>query len=174
MAVDPSRHLDVFSPAAFGSRRVDVIGCGATGSRVALSIAKLGIDNIHIWDFDLVEEHNIANQVFGLSHVGMTKVEALANIILDSTGTSVVIHNAKVDGTQQLGEIVFLLVDSMASRKEIFDNGLKYKLRTKLMIETRMGSDSGKVYAINPNNPNHIKAWGAMWFPDDDEGVEVS
>src|SRR5579859_3245481 len=100
MAIDPSRHLEVFSPASFGERRVDVIGCGATGSRVALSLAKLGIVNIHIWDDDVVSDVNLANQVYGLNHVGEPKVDALWNIIKDNTGTTTVRHPAKHDGTE--------------------------------------------------------------------------
>jgi hypothetical protein len=152
---------------------VDVIGCGATGSRVALSLAKLGVENIHCWDFDKVEEHNVANQVFGLGDVGLLKVEALANHVAAATGANITVHAEKVDGAQQgLGEVVFLLTDTMVSRKEIWDGALKYKLRTNLLVETRMGADCGRVYAVNPNKPGHIRAYEEMLH--DDADVEVS
>jgi molybdopterin/thiamine biosynthesis adenylyltransferase len=172
MAVDPLRHLSVFSPHAFGARRVDIIGCGATGSRIALDLAKLGVENIHVWDFDKVEEHNVANQVFGNSDVGELKVEALAALIKATTGTSVTTHAERVDGSQALGEVVFLLTDTMSSRKEIWNGALKFKLKTKLLVETRMGADNGRVYSINPNKPGHIKAWEETLY--DDAEAEVS
>ena len=74
-SIDTRRHIDVFSPDLFGKRRIDVIGAGATGSRVVLALAKLGLDNIHVWDFDHVEAHNIANQVFGLADIGKLKID---------------------------------------------------------------------------------------------------
>lgn len=173
MTIDPLRHLSVFSPHAFGARRVDVVGCGATGSRVALSLAKLGVENIHAWDFDKVEEHNVANQVFGNGDIGLGKTEALARIIKSQTGVDLTAHAEKVDGSTELGEIVFLLTDTMSSRREIWDGALKLKLRTKFLIETRMGADSGRVYALNPNKPGHIRAWEETLYSDDEAEVSA-
>src|ERR1700723_1389899 len=155
-AIDTSRHIDVFSPGALGNVRVDIIGVGATGSRVVLSLAKLGLENIHVWDFDIVESHNIANQAYRLGDIGRLKVDALQEIVLDATGTRVTSHNEKVDGSQKLGEIIFLLVDSMAARKEIWNKSIRNKIRVKLMIETRMGTDSGRIYTIVPADPDQI------------------
>ena len=157
--IDPTRHISVFSPHAFGTKRVDVIGAGATGSKVVLELAKLGVENIHVWDFDKVKEHNIANQAYGNEHIGLPKVVALASMVKSLTGVSIATHDERVDGSQELGEVAFLLTDTMASRKEIWDKGLKFKLRTKLLVETRMGPDSGRIYAFSPNRPSEIKAW---------------
>lgn len=173
MSVDPLRHLSVFKPHAFGARRVDVIGCGATGSRIAISLAKFGVENLHVWDFDKVEEHNIANQAFGLGDVGLLKVDALAKLVLQDAGVAVTTHAEKVDGSQPLGDVVFLLTDTMASRKEIWERGLKFKLQTRLLVETRMGADSGRIYALNPNLLGHIKAWEEAWYPDDEAEVSA-
>jgi molybdopterin/thiamine biosynthesis adenylyltransferase len=165
--IDTTRHLDVFSPQKFGQRRIDVIGAGATGSRIVLSLAKLGIDDIHVWDFDVVESHNIANQAYALADIGRPKVEALRDLVKAQTGLEISIHNERVDGKQALGHVVFLLVDTMAARKEIFEKGLRYKPRTKLMIETRMGADEGRVYTINPNKPAQVKGWEATLYGDE-------
>jgi hypothetical protein len=170
--IDITRHIDVFSPDKFGKRRIDVIGAGATGSRIVLSLAKLGLDNIHVWDFDIVEAHNIANQAFGQSDIGRPKVEALRDLVKAQTGLDITIHNERVDGTQELGDVVFLLTDTMASRKEIWQKGIRYKKRTKLMLETRMGADTGRVYAVNPAKPNQVKGWEGTLY--DDAVAEVS
>ncbi len=171
--VDPLRHLSVFSPHKFGNRRVDVIGAGATGSRVVLSLAKLGVENLHVWDFDYVEEHNVANQIFGISDIGRLKVEALAEIVKTQTGAEIQVHAEKVDGSQQLGEVVFLLTDTMESRREIWTGALKFKLHTQLVVETRMGADSGRVYALNPNKPGHIRAWEGTLYEDSEAEVSA-
>ncbi len=170
--VDPLRHLSVFSPSKFGSRRVDVVGAGATGSRVVPSLAKLGIQNIHCWDFDVVEEHNVANQIFGIGDIGKLKVEALAEVVKRDTGAEIQVHAEKVDGSQSLGEVVFLLTDTMESRKQIWTRALKFKLRTQLVVETRMGADNGRVYALNPNKPGHIREWERTLY--DDAEAEIS
>lgn len=173
MSVDPLRHISVFPPHAFGARRVDVIGCGATGSRIVLSLAKLGVENIHVWDFDTVEGHNLANQAFGLGDVGALKVEALARLVYRDSGVQIEPHAEKVDGSQSLGEIVFLLTDTMASRKEIWEKGIKLKIRTRLLVETRMGTDNGRVYAINPSKLGHIREWEKTLYSDDETEVSA-
>jgi molybdopterin/thiamine biosynthesis adenylyltransferase len=165
--IDTTRHVDVFSPDAFGNKRIDVIGAGASGSRIVLSLAKLGLENIHVWDFDKVEAHNIANQAFSQADIGRPKVEALRDLVEKATGHQIHIHNEKVDGTQELGDVVFLLTDTMASRQEIWKKGIRYKMRTKLMIETRMGTDQGRVYAINPTKPAQVKGWEGTLYGDD-------
>jgi molybdopterin/thiamine biosynthesis adenylyltransferase len=157
--INTLRHLSVFDPVPFGQKRVDVIGAGATGSRIAIQLAKLGINNLHVWDFDKVESHNIANQMFTQKDIGKTKVSALADQIKEHSGLQIVAHEEKVDGKQQLGEIIFLLTDTMSSRKEIWKAGIKLKLNVKLLVETRMGADSGRVYAFNPCQTAHCREW---------------
>ena len=171
--IDPLRHLSVFKPHAFGKKRVDVIGCGATGSKIVMDLAKLGIENIHVWDFDSVEEHNVANQAFGNPDIGKKKVEAIKEMVKTSTGTEITIHDEKVDGSQELGEVVFMLTDTMSSRKEIWDKALKFKLKTNLLIETRMGADNGRIYSVNPNKPGHIKEWESTLYTDDEAEVSA-
>lgn len=157
--INPIRHMQVFSPDAFGDRQVDVIGVGATGSRIVQGLCKLGVRNIVAWDFDTVEAHNVANQIYGLEHVGMLKVEALQKIMRASTGTDITVHAEAVDGSQELGDYVFLLTDSMKSRKQIWNGGIRYKPSIRCMIETRMGVDQGRVYTIQPINPAHVREW---------------
>jgi len=164
--IDITRHIEVFSPDAFGRRRIDVIGAGASGSRIVLSLAKLGLEDIHVWDFDKVEAHNIANQAFSIADVGKLKVEALRDLVRQQTGATIHVHAERVDGSQQLGDVVFLLTDTMASRKEIWNKGIRYKMRTKLLIETRMGTDEGRVYTVNPTRPAQVKGWEATLYDD--------
>ena len=165
--IDTTRHVGVFSPDAFGNRRIDVIGAGASGSRIVLSLAKLGLENIHVWDFDKVEAHNIANQAFSQADIGRPKVDALKDLVERATGLAITTHNERVNGTQALGEVIFLLTDTMSSREEIWKKGIRYKMRTKLMIETRMGTDQGRVYTINPTKPAQVKGWEETLCGDD-------
>ena len=167
MAVEPLRHLSVFSPERFGARRVDIIGAGATGGAIAVELAKLGVKNLHVWDFDHVEEHNLANQMYGIEHVGKFKVDALAHIIKRDVNTDITPHNERVTETTRIpGEIVILQVDSMSARKEIGKS--LYFGTTNAIIETRMGAESGYIYTFNPNSPVHIKHWEKTLYKDEE------
>lgn len=170
--IDTRRHLDVFSVEHFGNKRIDIIGAGAVGSAIAVQLAKLGLENIHVWDFDQVEGHNIANQRFNLSHIGQPKVKALAAIIKEATGHDIEVHEQKLEGGETLGDVVFLAVDTMAARKAIWQKSLRMKLRTKLVIETRMGAEEGRVYAVCPVKPAHVRTYETCFY--DDETAQVS
>ncbi len=168
--IDVSRHRELFNPENFNIP-INIIGVGATGSWLALGLAKLGLSNITVWDFDSIEEHNIANQAYNVGSVGQKKVAALANMIIEATGTSINIHPVKFIN-QRLSGIVFLMVDTMKTRKEIWDNCIKMKPAVKLLVEPRMGLDIGRVYNVNPCNLNHIKEYENTYY--DDDVAEVS
>lgn len=171
--IDDSRHREVFSTGLFGNRRVDVIGAGATGSRITLALAKLGVQNLHVWDFDKVEAHNIANQLYSVDQVGRFKLYALEDLIESQTGDRITIHEQRVEGGERLGQVVFVLTDTMASRKAIFE-GMKCRFDTKLLIETRMGADNGRVYAVEPWRPDQVERYEKTLYSDDDAVVEAS
>lgn len=166
--IETLRHMNVFSAADFGRRRVDVIGCGATGSKIAMQLAKLGVENLHIWDFDRIESHNVANQIFGNHQIGMQKVEALATMIKEHTDLDVVAHDERVTGEHTLGNVVFLLTDTMASRKEIWEGAIRNKPSIDRMIETRMGSSEGRIYSVTPYDPVDVSYWESTLCDDEE------
>lgn len=168
MSVETLRHFSVFDPKDTEDQKIDVIGVGATGSRIVLSLVKLGLTNIHIWDDDIVASHNIANQIFSNLDIGKKKVQALYKIIKKTLGVELIIHDTKVVGDEELGNVVFLLTDTMESRKIIFEKGLKMKPHVNLVIETRMGAETGRIYSFNPCHFRHIKEWEDTLYSDDD------
>ena len=172
-SVDITRHFKIFDPRHFPNLDIHVIGCGATGSKIAIELAKLGVQRLHLWDFDSVEQHNIANQHYVVTDIGKPKVEALAAHITASTGLVPSVHNERVTGRTQLDGAVFLLTDTMSSRKEIFEGAIKYRFGVKLMIETRMSAKGGRIYTVEPTDPDQISFWEGRWYPDEDAGESL-
>lgn len=175
--LDTIRHIELFDPHFFNTP-VTVIGAGATGSWLVLSLARLGITDITVWDFDVVESHNIPNQAFNLKsfdgdgHVGVPKVKALWDMVFLATGTQINIKNEKYTN-QRLTGIVFLMVDSMSERKRIWEESIKMKPSVKLLIEPRMGLDVGRVYNVVPTDLNHIREYEKTYYSDDDAEVSA-
>lgn len=52
---------------------------GAVGSRVAEVLVRLGFDRLTIYDFDIVEDVNVTNQIYEFADIGRRKVEALTD-----------------------------------------------------------------------------------------------
>ena len=171
MKIETLRHDDIFQISTLnknrGSCTVDIIGVGATGSKIALGLAKLGLTNIRLFDDDKIEEHNIANQAFLPHQVGMPKVEAMKEL---APYADFDCHNELYTGQVPLGKVVFLLVDCMDMRKRIFNDNIKLK-KCNIMIETRMGASFSKIITINPSLLSDIKFWEDRWYPNDQAEV---
>lgn len=179
--MDFSRQKEIFVPENF-SLPVHVIGAGATGSWLTLFLAKMGITNITVYDFDKVEEHNLPNQLYrdgmqgggNISDVSILKPMALGHIVKQFTGTDIKVSYERVTGdTETLNGVVFILTDSMKSRKEIFDRAIKMKYGTNLLIETRMDLEEGRIYTINPINSKHITEYEKTLYSDDTAAVSA-
>lgn len=172
MNLDFRRHMSLFDPIKFGDTPVTIIGAGATGSWLAMEIAKLGVSNITVWDFDVVEEHNIPNQLFYLSDVGKPKVVALQNHIKQATGLEINAKMAKFT-RGRLSGYVFLMVDSMEARKNIWESSIKGKSAVNHLVEPRMGLNEARVYNVNPVDLNEQKRYEDCWYPDDEAEVSA-
>jgi molybdopterin/thiamine biosynthesis adenylyltransferase len=179
--MDYSRQLVLLDPDNIGKKSVSIIGVGATGSYVAMQLAQMGWGNspmnqglLKVWDGDIVEEHNLCNQAYDRSHIGMPKVMALADLVMRKCGFEIETHNEMVTTQQEVrSTYVFILTDTMASRKEIFEKCLQYSFNTDLVIETRMSIDKGRVYAFDPNNPVEVDEWQKTLYTDDQAEVSA-
>ena len=56
---------------------IHVIGAGGVGSWTALLLAKMGCQDITVYDMDEVEDHNVASQFYSEDQLGMNKLDAL-------------------------------------------------------------------------------------------------
>ena len=74
--IDLSKSYEFFQPEKHDAR-IHIVGCGSVGSTVAENLARCGVTNMTLWDFDKVEPHNLANQMFRQQDIGKLKVEAL-------------------------------------------------------------------------------------------------
>ncbi|MDR2577741.1 MAG: sulfur carrier protein ThiS adenylyltransferase ThiF [Chitinispirillales bacterium] len=66
--------------------RVAVAGLGGLGSHIAVSLARLGVGELLLVDYDVVEPSNLNRQSYFISHLGMKKTDALKNQLADING----------------------------------------------------------------------------------------
>ena len=62
---------------------VAVAGLGGLGSNVALALARAGVGELKLVDFDRVELSNLNRQQYGIRHLGRYKTEALSEELLE-------------------------------------------------------------------------------------------
>ena len=169
---DFSRQANILNPEEF-NRPIHIIGAGATGSWVAFTLAKMGLNNITVYDFDEVGMHNLPNQMFGLSDIDKNKALSIRNIIRRFTGFNIKARTQKVEGGQPLQGIVFMLTDTMKSRKDIYNMSIKNNPNIDLLIETRMDLRGGRIYAIDPKNRYMCKQYEGTFYSDDEAEVSA-
>ena len=64
------------------SKHITVVGCGGVGGYTAVMLARAGVENITIIDFDVVSPSNINRQIIAYEDtIGMQKTEVLAKMI---------------------------------------------------------------------------------------------
>lgn len=169
---DYSRQVNILNPEEFNTK-INIIGAGATGSWVAFSLAKMGLSNLHIYDFDEVGMHNLPNQMFGVRDIDRNKALSIRNIIKLFTGFTVNARNEKVDGSVPLQGIVFVLTDTMKSRKDIYNRAIKNNPSIDLLIETRMDLRGGRIYVVDPKDREQTKMYEQTFYSDDEAEVSA-
>lgn len=171
--LDVRRHMELFDPYKYNTP-IHIIGAGATGSWLALCLTKLGIrgDLIVMYDFDVVEEHNIPNQAFGIHDVSKLKTEALKDMIRRTVGISIRTQASEYLN-QRLEGYVFLMVDSMSERQRIWKDNIKLKYNVTHLIEPRMGLDECRIYNVNPMDLNDIQNYEANHYTDEEASVSA-
>ncbi|MBQ9763604.1 MAG: sulfur carrier protein ThiS adenylyltransferase ThiF [Phascolarctobacterium sp.] len=61
--------------------RVAVAGLGGLGSNIAILLVRMGVENLHLIDFDKVDFSNLHRQQYFPEQIGEYKTEALASIL---------------------------------------------------------------------------------------------
>ena len=167
--MDLSKSMDFFNPAEI-SERVHIIGCGSVGSTVAELLARFGFTKITLYDFDIVEPHNIANQMFYKRHIGKPKVEALKDIILEINPDAEPDIKLQPKGWtgQTLNGYVILAVDSIELRQKIVkENQLNIFIKGMFDFRTRLLD--AQHYAADWSNRKHIEDFlRSMDFTDEE------
>lgn len=163
--LDTMRHDALHNFTNF-NKPINIIGCGATGSYTAVQLYKLGIPThlIHLWDGDIVESHNIANQYFNPSDIGKNKAEALTQYVPGAKA-----HPQMVEkDTRLMAGYSFILTDTMSSRKDIFEGCIENKFGMYHVFETRLDIDTFHIYHFDPNVKDQVTKWKDTLYSDDE------
>lgn len=151
--MDLTKSIEYFDPVNVRGK-CHIIGCGSVGSTIAENLARLGVTKFVLYDFDIVEPHNLANQMFVQSDVKKPKVEAVKKIICDinpeAESTIEVFGEGYTD--QKLNGYIFLAVDNIDLRREICQKNRMNKA-IKAVFDFRTRLEDAQHYAAD---------WGDM------------
>lgn len=142
-----SKSFEFFDPSTCKGM-IHIIGCGSVGSTVAELLTRFGCEKFTLYDFDIVEPKNIANQMFVFNQIGKKKTEAVTEIIHAINPEAKVYTYDEGWTDQPLDGYVFLAVDNIEVRKAIVKTNL-YNEFVKAMFDFRTGLTDAQHYAAD-------------------------
>lgn len=164
MKPDYQRQMNFYAPTAHHS--VLIFGVGSTGTYLAFGLARMGVKEITIVDFDTVENHNLPNQFFsenGLPTEESTlfKVNALKATLdmfmpdtMKSMKFTAIGKNIKdvfdeVFPSGKTYSAIFMAVDDMNIRKWLWTEFVSKGHRTRWYIDPRTGGEYANIFSID-------------------------
>ena len=172
--MDLNKSYEFFQPEKYDDR-LHIIGCGAIGSTVAENLARLGLKDITLYDFDTVEAHNIANQMFRHRDIGQLKVDALRNILIEINPDAAEYIKSLKSGyiAQPLSGYIFLCLDNIDLRREIVKRCMGNEF-IKAVFDFRMRLMDAQHYAADWSDKNLVQILlNSMDFTHDEAIAET-
>ena len=154
--INLNKSRDYFEPSKLGNTRCHIIGCGSVGGNIAVDLVRLGVTKLTLYDFDVVESHNLANQIYRQKDVGDSKVEALLSILTEINPEL----DCRIESEgwigQQLSGWVFLAPDSIDVRRQIVQDN-QYNTYIKAMFDFRTTLEGAQAFAADWGDPESIE-----------------
>lgn len=156
--MDLAKSYEFFNPNNC-SDTINLIGVGSVGSTVAELLARFGLEKMNLYDFDIVESHNIVNQMFTEKDLYQPKVEAIKKHLIDINPALEETVNLYEEGWkgQKLSGYVFLCVDNIDLRREIVKKNM-FNNTIKAFFDFRTGLTEFQHYAADWSRMNHKNA----------------
>lgn len=155
--MDLAKSYEFFKPESC-QERIHIIGCGAVGSTVAENLVRFGLTKLTLYDFDIVEKQNIANQMYRSIDIGKPKTEALKEILTEinpEVANEIRLEQEGWNG-QRLSGYVFLCADNVDTCREIAKRN-QTNPYIKAMFDFRLRLDEGQHYAANWKDPKMVQ-----------------
>lgn len=148
-----ANQLDIINPL-FEQKSILIVWAGGIGSTTAMCLAQCGFNKIRVCDFDQVENHNLASQLYKEADIGRDKVSALQENIEAFTGIRIEALPSKFIPAMLEGiDIVIMWVDNMATRKEVLE---ALTIKQERFIDARMAAQIFEVHNFIPVYENEL------------------
>lgn len=161
-----SRQKDIVPMEGITSTPILIVGCGAIGRNVATQLASVGVQDLELYDFDKIEESNVASQGFPETHINLLKVESVQKSCLDiNKSINIKVNNRRFRKSDIPRPVTFMCVDNMKSRSLIWNRILEHGT-TELMIDGRMAGPNIRILNARPSDQEEVEKYNKTLFSD--------
>lgn len=143
-------------------------GAGGIGSWLALFLSRAGFKPI-VYDFDVIEEHNMGGQFFRKKNIGKTKTFALSELIGEFCDSSIDNINEAYGEDSMVNEYTFSAFDNNAARKIMFNKWrMEYEGNPNaIFIDARLLFEQLTIFVIPGTDYDRIEEYLSKNLPDD-------
>lgn len=104
-----SRLTGIFSPRALFGKKVVIVGLGSGGSAIAFELARAGVSDFILIDYDRLETSNISRHICGLNDIGRYKTLAVSDYLYNSN-PKIKVETHEFDITKDLARLNTLII----------------------------------------------------------------
>lgn len=173
-----SRNKGILEIGILENKRVMIVGLGSFGSQIAIELAKAGVGNFALFDFDRVELHNLARHTATTKDLGRLKTDVISESIkgknpyakVDIFPININQHLDLMNKEVKKADIVICATDNNESR---------FNLSTVLVHQQKIGifgravtrAEGGDVFRYRPGGPCYCCLIGNQWFGQGQEEI---
>lgn len=128
-------------------------GSGGIGSWLTFFLTKAGFKPT-VYDFDIIEEHNLGGQLFRQDDVNDTKVNAIYKIIKEFCGQEINTFTDRITVNSSTHYFMFSTFDNMQARKDLFEvwkRSIPNCPVTPIFIDGRLLMEQLQIFCITPD-----------------------
>ncbi len=159
--------------------KVAIAGLGGLGSNIAVSLARIGIGKLLLFDFDVVEPSNLNRQQYFVKHIGMNKTDAIKdiiyqcnpfvdvyteNIFVDKNNIKDIFEDAEIiveafDNPKSKAILVNTILSEMPEKKVVAASGLAGYFSSNSIITKKIKDN---LYIVGDNTSESKPGCGLM------------
>ena len=155
-----SRAKGILEVDILSNKRVMIIGLGSFGSQIAIELAKAGVGEFALFDFDRVELHNLARHTCTIKDLGRLKTDAIKDAVIGKNKLAIVDlfpinitdQKALMDEQVAKADLIICATDNNASRFYLTQCLLKYN-KVALFGRAVTRAEGGDVFRHRPGGP---------------------
>lgn len=155
-----SRSKGILEVDILSNKRVMIIGLGSFGSQIAIELAKAGVGEFALFDFDRVELHNLARHTCTIKDLGRLKTDAIKDAVVGKNKLAkvelfpinITVHKELMDEQVAKADLIICATDNNPSRFYLTQCLMKYN-KVALFGRAVTRAEGGDVFRHHPGGP---------------------
>lgn len=166
-----SRNKGILEIDILQNKRVMIVGLGSFGSQIAIELAKAGVGQFALMDFDRVELHNLSRHTSTINDLGRLKTDVISDAIkgknpyaeVDRFPINIIEHPELLEEQCSKADLIICATDNNRSRF-VLSEQLVALGKTGIFGRAITRAEGGDVFIYRPGGPCYCCLIGNGWY----------